>query len=43
MASAAEWQRQCRETDELASRLAQEFLRESLALIGLDLSAAGMK
>jgi len=33
--TAAAWQRQCRETDELASVIAKDFMRESLALIGL--------
>jgi phosphoglucomutase/phosphomannomutase len=41
--SAAQWQRLCRETDELAQRIAAEFVRDSLALIGLDPSAAGLK
>jgi phosphoglucomutase/phosphomannomutase len=41
--SAAEWQRICREADELAKKLGAEFVREALALIGLDPSAAGAK
>jgi phosphoglucomutase/phosphomannomutase len=32
---AAEWQRTCRETDDLARRLAEEFLRTALATVGL--------
>jgi phosphoglucomutase len=39
--SAAEWQRQCHETDDLTQRMAKEFVRDSLALIGLDPSSAG--
>jgi phosphoglucomutase len=35
------WQRTCRAADELADRLAQDFLRQSLALVDLDPSAAG--
>jgi phosphoglucomutase/phosphomannomutase len=41
--STAEWQRICRETDELANEIGAAFLRETLALIGLDPSAAGAK
>jgi phosphoglucomutase/phosphomannomutase len=41
--SPAEWQRLCRETDELAQKIAAEFVRDSLALIGMDPSAAGVK
>jgi phosphoglucomutase len=41
--STAEWQRLCRETDDLAKKIGAEFLRETLALIGLDPSAAGVK
>ncbi len=32
---AHEWQRTCRETDELAQRLSEEFLRTALATVGL--------
>ena len=36
-----QWQRICRGVDELLERLSQDFLRQCLALIGLDSSAAG--
>ena len=35
------WQRTCRGVDELLERLSQDFLRQCLALIGLDPTAAG--
>jgi phosphoglucomutase len=41
--STAEWKQQCRETVDLALVIAKEFVREALALIGLDPSAAGAK
>jgi phosphoglucomutase/phosphomannomutase len=41
--SAADWQRRCREVDELMQRLSQDFVRQALARIGLDPSAAGAK
>jgi len=42
-ATAEEWQATCREVDELAKRLGEAFLREALARIGLDPSAAGVR
>jgi phosphoglucomutase/phosphomannomutase len=35
------WRRQCREVDELIRRVADDFLRQALAKVGLDPSAAG--
>jgi phosphoglucomutase/phosphomannomutase len=35
------WRRMCREVDESAKRLGDDFVRQALALIGLDPSAAG--
>ena len=40
-ATEEQWQRTCRAVDELLERLSQDFLRQCLALIGLDPSAAG--
>jgi phosphoglucomutase/phosphomannomutase len=37
------WQHTCRDVDELAKRLGDDFVRQALALIGLDPSAAGGK
>ncbi len=37
------WQRTCAEIDDLAKRVADDFVRQTLALIGLDPSSAGMK
>ncbi len=42
-ATAEEWRATCREVDELAKRLGEAFLRQTLALIGLDPSAAGAR
>ena len=42
-ASAEEWRRTCREVDERAKRLGDAFVRQALALIGLDPSAAGAR
>ncbi|HLJ93981.1 MAG TPA: phospho-sugar mutase [Gemmataceae bacterium] len=42
-ASAADWQRSCREVDELADRLAREFLQKALALIGMTPAEAGLR
>ncbi len=42
-ATAEAWQSTCREVDELAKRLGEAFLRQALALIGLDPSAAGAR
>jgi phosphoglucomutase len=42
-ASAAHWQRTCREVDELANRLAHDFLQKALALIGLSPAEAGLR
>jgi phosphoglucomutase/phosphomannomutase len=36
------WQRSCREVDEWLQRLTDDFLRQSLALIGLDPASAGV-
>jgi phosphoglucomutase len=41
--SAGEWQRTCREVDERLRRLADDFVRQALATIGLDPSAAGVR
>jgi phosphoglucomutase/phosphomannomutase len=38
---AAEWQRTCRAADELLDRLAKDFQKQALGLIGLDPSAVG--
>jgi phosphoglucomutase len=37
------WRRVCQEVDELAKRLGEAFVRQALALIGLDPSAAGAR
>jgi phosphoglucomutase/phosphomannomutase len=37
------WQKTCAEVDALAKRLADDFVRQALAMVGLDPSAAGMK
>jgi phosphoglucomutase/phosphomannomutase len=37
------WRRTCAEIDELAKRVADDFVRQALAMVGLDPSAAGMK
>jgi len=37
------WRQACREVDELAKRLGEAFVRQALALIGLDPSAAGAR
>jgi phosphoglucomutase/phosphomannomutase len=37
------WRRECRETDELVRRLSEDFVRQALAKIGLDPSAAGAR
>jgi phosphoglucomutase len=37
------WRRTCTEVDATAKRVAEDFVRQALALIGLDPSAAGMK
>lgn len=42
-ATAEEWQRTCREIDELSRRLSEAFVRQALALIGLDPTAAGIR
>lgn len=42
-ATAAQWQQTCRDVDDLAVRLSQEFVRYALALIDLDPSAAGAR
>ena len=42
-ASAALWQRTCREVDELADRLAHDFLQKALALIGMSPAQAGLR
>jgi phosphoglucomutase/phosphomannomutase len=39
----ADWQKTCREVDELLQRLSQDFVRQALATIGLDPSAAGAR
>ncbi len=41
--SAAAWQRTCREVDERLERLSADFVRQALATIGLDPSAAGAR
>jgi phosphoglucomutase len=41
-ASAEVWQRTCREADELARQLGDDFLRKALGLIGMDHKAAGL-
>jgi phosphoglucomutase len=41
-ASAADWQRTCQEVDELASRLAGDFLQQALARIGMTPAEAGL-
>ena len=38
-----EWRRSCAAVDALAKRLGDDFVRQALALVGLDPSAAGMK
>jgi phosphoglucomutase/phosphomannomutase len=42
-ASAAQWQRTCREVDELADRLARDFLEQALARIGMTPAEAGLR
>jgi phosphoglucomutase len=42
-ATEAEWERTCRGVDELLTRLSQDFVRQALAKIGLDSSAAGAR
>jgi phosphoglucomutase/phosphomannomutase len=42
-ASAADWQRSCREVDELTKRLTEDFLQKALALIGLNPAEAGLR
>ena len=37
------WRQTCQEVDELAQRLGDDFVRQALALIGMDPSAAGTK
>jgi phosphoglucomutase/phosphomannomutase len=37
------WQRTCREVDDLAKRLAADFLKKSLGLIGMDPAEAGVR
>jgi phosphoglucomutase/phosphomannomutase len=39
--SAEQWQKNCRQVDELIERLSADFVRQALARIGLDPSAAG--
>jgi phosphoglucomutase/phosphomannomutase len=41
--SAEAWQRTCREVDELLHRISKDFVRQALARIGLDPSAAGAR
>ena len=41
--TAETWRRTCEEVDALAKRLSTEFVRQALATIGLDPSAAGVK
>jgi phosphoglucomutase/phosphomannomutase len=41
-ASTEEWQRVCREVDELLPKLSADFLRKALGLIGMDPAAAGV-
>ena len=40
-ASEEKWRQTCRDVDALLERLSQDFLRQALALVGLDPSAAG--
>jgi phosphoglucomutase/phosphomannomutase len=40
--TAEAWQRTCHEADELARKLADDFLRKALALIGMDPKEAGL-
>ena len=40
-ATAEHWRRTCRGVDELIERISHDFLRQALALIGLDPSVAG--
>jgi phosphoglucomutase/phosphomannomutase len=42
-ATADAWQRTCREVDERLKHLSEAFVRQALALIGLDPSAAGVR
>jgi phosphoglucomutase len=42
-ASVALWQRTCRDVDELANRLARDFLQKALALIGMSPAEAGLR
>jgi phosphoglucomutase len=42
-ASVADWQRTCRDVDELAKRLADDFLRMALARIGMSPAEAGLR
>jgi phosphoglucomutase/phosphomannomutase len=37
------WRKQCAEIDDLAKRLGDDFVRQALALIGLDQAAAGTR
>lgn len=37
------WQQACRETDQLVDKIAADFMKRTLALIGLDPSAAGAR
>jgi phosphoglucomutase/phosphomannomutase len=37
------WRRSCVDVEDLAKRLSAEFVKQALAKIGLDPSAAGMK
>jgi phosphoglucomutase len=39
----ARWREACQHVDELAKRLGEAFVRQALALIGLDPSAAGAR
>jgi phosphoglucomutase/phosphomannomutase len=41
--SAEAWQRSCREVDDLLQRISTDFVRQALARIGLDPSAAGAR
>jgi phosphoglucomutase/phosphomannomutase len=42
-ASATDWQRACREVDELSTRLADDFLQQALARIGMSPADAGLR
>jgi phosphoglucomutase/phosphomannomutase len=41
--STVDWQRTCREVDDLADRLASDFLQQALARIGLTPADAGVR